>query len=145
MDWFDATKGFGFVEIGGVSGGVFVHMETVKSSGLDGLNDGDDIICDVGSSSKGLSVQKIHSIKTDPSEIEVAKCEVIRVFHDRGYGFIQLDESERTAFFHFSVLSTSELEAMDIGLKLKVELKTDKGGTATQVRRILKVYGKRPV
>lgn len=140
VDWFDEKKGFGFVEIGGVSGGVFVHMEIVKSSGIDALNDGDDIVCDIGSSSKGLSVLKIHSIKNDPSEIEVVKCQVIRVFHDRGYGFVQLDGSERTAFFHFSVLSTSDLEAMEVGLKIKVELKTDKGGTATQVRRILKVY-----
>lgn len=140
VDWFDAKKGFGFVEIGGLSGGVFVHMETVKSSGLDGLNDGDDIVCDIGSSSKGLLVQKIHSIKNDPMEIEVTKCQVIRVFHDRGYGFVQMEGSERTAFFHFSVLSTSDLEAMEVGLRIKAELKTDTDGTATQVRRILKVY-----
>ena len=63
-----------------------------------------------------------------PTEIEVEKCQVIRVFHDRGYGFVQLDGSERTAFFHFSVLSTSDLEAMAVGLRIKVELKTDKGG-----------------
>lgn len=140
VDWFDVRKGFGFVEVGGVSGGVFIHMETVKASGFEGLSDGDDIVCDIGSSSKGLSVQKIHTIKTDPTELEVVKCQVVRIFHDRGYGFVQLDDSERTAFFHFSVLSTSDLQAMEVGLRIKVELKTDKGGTATQVRRILKVY-----
>lgn len=140
VDWFDAKKGFGFVEVAGVSGGVFVHLETLKTSGFDGLSDGDDIVCDIGYSSKGLSIQRVHSVKIDPTQIEIAKCQVVRVFHDRGYGFVQIDESERTAFFHFSVLSTSDLEAMDIGLRLKAELKTDKGGTAMQLRKILKVY-----
>ncbi len=140
VDWFDLGKGFGFVEVAGVSGGVFVHIETLKASGFDDLRDGDDIVCDIGSSSKGLSVQRVHSIKTDPTDIEVAKCNVVRVFQDRRYGFVQIDESDRTAFFHFSVLSTSDIKVLTEGLKIKVELKTDKDGAASQVRRILKIY-----
>lgn len=141
VDWFDPKKGFGFVNFFGVSGGVFIHMETIKKSGFEEVNDGDDIVCDIGVSSKGISVTKIYGIRTDPSEIEIAECTVVRLFKDRGYGFVQLKQTDRTAFFHFSALSTKALSALTEGLEIKAELKADQDGTALQVRKVISIQG----
>jgi CspA family cold shock protein len=38
VKWFDATKGFGFIEPNDGSEDVFVHMSEVKNAGYDNLN-----------------------------------------------------------------------------------------------------------
>ncbi|MFT5868592.1 MAG: CspA family cold shock protein [Paracoccaceae bacterium] len=48
VKWFNATKGFGFIEPEGGSGkDVFVHISAVERSGLNGLNDGAKVTFDV--------------------------------------------------------------------------------------------------
>ena len=47
VKWFNATKGFGFIEPEGGSKDVFVHISAVERSGLQGLNDGQKITFDV--------------------------------------------------------------------------------------------------
>ena len=43
VKWFNATKGFGFIEPEGGSKDVFVHISAVERSGLQGLNDGQKV------------------------------------------------------------------------------------------------------
>lgn len=40
VKWFNATKGFGFIEAEGRSSDVFVHISAVERSGLTTLSDG---------------------------------------------------------------------------------------------------------
>ena len=47
VKWFNATKGFGFIEPEGGSKDVFVHISAVERSGLNGLNDGQKVTFDV--------------------------------------------------------------------------------------------------
>lgn len=47
VKWFNATKGFGFIEPEGGSKDVFVHISAVERSGLQGLNDGQKVTFDV--------------------------------------------------------------------------------------------------
>lgn len=47
VKWFNATKGFGFIEPEGGSKDVFVHISAVERSGLQGLNDGQKVSFDV--------------------------------------------------------------------------------------------------
>lgn len=39
VKWFNATKGFGFIEPEAGGKDVFVHISAVERSGLNGLND----------------------------------------------------------------------------------------------------------
>ena len=43
VNWFNATKGYGFIQPDDGSKDVFVHVSDVQRSGLQGLNEGDKI------------------------------------------------------------------------------------------------------
>ena len=61
VKWFNADKGFGFIEPTDGSKDVFVHRNSV--SGLDwdeGLRDGEDVEYEVERTPKGLSAMNVH-------------------------------------------------------------------------------------
>ena len=53
VKWFNATKGFGFIEPEGGKKDVFVHISAVERAGLDTLADGQKITYDVESGRDG--------------------------------------------------------------------------------------------
>ncbi len=47
VKWFNAQKGFGFIQPDGGGNDVFVHISAVEAAGLRGLNEGQKINYDV--------------------------------------------------------------------------------------------------
>jgi CspA family cold shock protein len=43
VKWFNATKGFGFIQPQGGGKDVFVHISAVQRAGMTGLNEGQQI------------------------------------------------------------------------------------------------------
>lgn len=43
VKWFNAAKGFGFIQPEGGGADAFVHISAVERAGLDGLNEGDRV------------------------------------------------------------------------------------------------------
>ena len=46
VKWFNATKGYGFIQPDDGSKDVFVHISAVENAGLSGLNDGQKVSYD---------------------------------------------------------------------------------------------------
>ena len=47
VKWFNAQKGFGFIQPDNGGSDVFVHISAVEKAGLRGLNDGQAITFDI--------------------------------------------------------------------------------------------------
>ncbi|MBW4024100.1 MAG: cold-shock protein [Proteobacteria bacterium] len=53
VKWFNATKGYGFIQPEDGSADVFVHISAVERAGLGGLNEGQKVTFDLERGQKG--------------------------------------------------------------------------------------------
>ena len=61
VKWFNATKGFGFIEREDKEKDVFVHSSAVRDAGMNGLEEGQDVTFDVEDGQKGPAAVNIKS------------------------------------------------------------------------------------
>jgi len=59
VKWYNATKGFGFVQFDDGSPDAFLHVSVVQQSGHEDLPEGTRLVCDIGDGRKGPQVASI--------------------------------------------------------------------------------------
>jgi len=63
IKWFDAEKGYGFIEPDDGSKDIFVHRNNIENLGFDeGLRDGEEVEFFVEETPKGLSAQEVRRV-----------------------------------------------------------------------------------
>ena len=62
VKWFNAGKGYGFIERDNGEGDVFVHYSAIKDSGFKTLDEGERVEFDVVDSDKGPQAQDVSSL-----------------------------------------------------------------------------------
>ena len=59
VKWFNATKGYGFIEREDKEKDVFVHQNAVREANIEHLNEGDELTFEVENGEKGPSAVKL--------------------------------------------------------------------------------------
>ena len=59
VKWFNAEKGFGFIEQDDGGPDVFVHFSAIQSSGFKSLEEGDQVEYDVSQGPKGPQAENV--------------------------------------------------------------------------------------
>lgn len=63
VKWFNAEKGFGFIQPDDGSADVFAHFSAINSTGYRSLDEGDKVEYDVEQGQKGLQASNIQVIR----------------------------------------------------------------------------------
>jgi CspA family cold shock protein len=59
VKWFNAEKGYGFITVEGGTQDVFVHFSAIDMSGYKVLEEGQQVVFDVGSGPKGPQAESV--------------------------------------------------------------------------------------
>ncbi|MCK0090431.1 cold-shock protein [Rhodococcus sp. NPDC060086] len=62
VKWFNAEKGFGFIEQDGGGADVFVHYSEISGSGFKSLDEGARVEFEIGQGQKGPQAQGVRVI-----------------------------------------------------------------------------------
>jgi CspA family cold shock protein len=62
VKWFNAEKGFGFIQVEGGGSDVFVHYSAIDMDGYKSLDEGQRVEFEVTQGAKGPQADKVHVI-----------------------------------------------------------------------------------
>ncbi|HYU83164.1 MAG TPA: cold-shock protein [Kribbellaceae bacterium] len=62
VKWFNAEKGFGFINVDGSDDDVFVHFSAIESSGFRSLEENQRVEFDVAQGPKGKQAERVRAI-----------------------------------------------------------------------------------
>jgi CspA family cold shock protein len=150
VKWFNADKGFGFIELTDGSGEAFLHIRQVEAAGYTALESGTTLVVRTGQGQRGPQVTEIISVDTSTAEPEAPRRSGPRPFgggppRDRGgfsprpqsgppdtagtvkwydpvkgFGFVQVEGQSKDLFVHRSALERAGLHELAEGQRVRV-------------------------
>jgi cold shock protein len=147
VKWFNATKGYGFVELSDGRGDAFLHLKTLRETGRQTLPSGAKIRVVARAGSRGAEVVRVVEVDTgsgaerasrrptvDPSAAFDLTGKVKWFDDARGFGFIASDDFGRDVFIHSTTLGAAGVRGLIEGQAVSVRVvETPKGREAIAI------------
>ena len=142
--WYNERKGYGFVKFG--EDEVFLHHSALDEFGIETVYAGDDIVADVTENGRGAMISNVYAVQRQKAATATDDCEllenevrgIVKFFNiEKGYGFIDVGQTERDVFVHLRTLRNCGIHNLREGQNLLVVIGDEgKGPQATGVRII---------
>ncbi|KQW67074.1 hypothetical protein ASE17_20325 [Phenylobacterium sp. Root77] len=151
VKFFNANKGFGFISPSDGADDVFVHVTALHDSGLDGLNEGDEVSFEITrdrrsgkSTATGLTLLAAATPSSrggrPPRQAPGAQRQgggshsslgsangVVKWFNaSKGFGFITPDVGGEDIFVHISAVEQAGLSSLTEGQTLSFDVEQDR-------------------
>lgn len=150
VKWFNATKGFGFIEPNDGGQDVFVHISALERAGLNSLDEGSTVsfemeqdrrsgktsagdlqVLSAGTGGGGSSRAPAPRARPAPSapmgETTGSGTGTVKWFNPtKGFGFIQPDDGGGDIFVHISAVERAGLTGLADGQRLAYDLQADR-------------------
>jgi len=147
VKWFNATKGYGFVELADGRGDAFLHLKTLRETGRQTLPSGAKIRVVARAGSRGAEVVRVVEVDTgsaaerashrptvDPSAAFDLTGKVKWFDDARGFGFITSDDFGRDVFIHSTTLGAAGVRDLTEGQAVSMRVvETPKGREAIAI------------
>lgn len=156
VKWYNPEKGYGFLVPEDDMGDVFMHFSVLDAAGCRRVEEGDQIVCDVGEGLQGRQVLRVlevkfalreprfspsaHSLRSysfDPDSLEEVEG-VVKWFNPlKGFGFIYPDDGDRDIFFHASVLRAAGYESLEPGVRVRIKTSLSERGREARILSVI--------
>jgi cold shock protein len=154
VKWFNAEKGFGFIDVvGGAQ--AFMHIRQLEAAGHRSLPEGARIKVRIGQGQKGLEVTEILEVLSDtvpmrssalrpratPSQVRGQVAEstgTVKVYKaDKGFGFVGQDGGGKDVFVHATALARAGLSGLVEGQRVRMQVGQGQKGLEAQSIELL--------
>ncbi|WP_416345240.1 cold-shock protein [Isoptericola peretonis] len=106
--WFDADRGFGFIDLGNEAEDLFVHAsEIVGDDGPKQLREGQVVEFEVGEGDRGPQARRVRVTGDQAADATVGVLGTVAWYEPaKGYGFVTPDDARDEIFVHSSAIVT---------------------------------------
>ncbi len=148
VKFFNAGKGFGFIQQDAGGEDVFVHISSVERAGLEGLAEGQQLkfnLVDRGGKVSASDLEVIGDViaveKREPAPQRELTGEratgTVKFFNSmKGFGFITRDDGQPDAFVHISAVERSGMSNLNEGDRLEFDIEVDRRGKYSAVNLV---------
>jgi CspA family cold shock protein len=140
VKWFNANKGYGFVQLSDGTGDIFLHATALERIGLSALQPGETLEMRVALGQRGPQVAEVISVDSStaapsrhprasfgspsdrrPLEASVQEMGTVKWYNAmKGFGFIVRDSGGRDVFVHASALQRAGITGLSEGQRVFV-------------------------